>query len=290
MFRYRLRLLESNWPDHVFLKTCQRVKLGIYKQQNEKQSSILKLKSGEIPFKIETHILNKDNEPITTTSAKCWTYDKAYDYLPYKAPIIDTHSCELGIEFIELPPIQPIKFRFDCHRAISDNNNSNNMNMNSNSNSNRKYRNNTSEKPQFGNSNGNSNSNNSNNGNSSFVIESFITRAFRVVRYELRICQQPAATFYKDDGGFKANHLTVEIEVFDPIENNQRLHRTKPKTIHLDCRLQQENGKVFAKNERPKQKTRSSRRGDRGGRKPQQVLQTSDVSLFFFHSISLLLI
>eukprot|EP01084_Bolivina_argentea_P224989 380315_1 len=99
------------------------------------------------------------------------------------------------------------------------------------------------------------------------MIEPFITRPFRVVRYQLRISCGPPLTFYKDDGGMRNNHMTVKVELFNPLQKTNEKHKM---TVPLKCKLITEHGKEIIGTMKKKS---SSNNNDNKSRPPLHYLQ-----------------
>jgi len=93
-------------------------------------------------------------------------------------------------------------------------------------------------------------------------IEPFTTREFRVVRYQLRILDEPPGVFYKDDGGMRNNHMTLRVALMNPMHGEcgrggSQKAATKTKlNVPLQCKLMTEDGKeiigaMFKKGHQP---------------------------------------
>eukprot|EP01084_Bolivina_argentea_P224988 380314_1 len=93
------------------------------------------------------------------------------------------------------------------------------------------------------------------------------TRPFRVVRYQLRISCGPPLTFYKDDGGMRNNHMTVKVELFNPLQKTNEKHKM---TVPLKCKLITEHGKEIIGTMKKKS---SSNNNDNKSRPPLHYLQ-----------------
>ncbi len=57
-------------------------------------------------------------------------------------------------------------------------------------------------------------------------------------RYELQITQQPHHVYYKDDGGYRNNHLNCSVHLLDHRSQRAIVERSVP----VKCRLETENG------------------------------------------------
>eukprot|EP01084_Bolivina_argentea_P045343 83478_1 len=201
--RYFLQMSECQWPDHVFISRKKTFKICIYHKDAKKQHpSLYCVTNDEEAYPISIELLNSKKKVIRESKSHSNCHGR---YKKLWTIISASTDFKIKHSYCEFA------IQFDSLPPYYDQPLRFRFKA-------------TSNNPTIP------------------MIEPFTTRPFRVVRYQLRISSGPPSTFYKDDGGMRNNHMTVKVQLLNPLKNGSNARKHKM-SVPLNCKLVTEDGK-----------------------------------------------